>query len=85
MSANDEAVSIVRLAGAWSGEVLKQYQEAAKPEELAALARATEAGALRFDFAVRDVTGFAPMLQLIAVAGDIEKVIGSEVLRKRGV
>lgn len=85
MNANDDPGSIVRLAGAWSATALQKFHEAEKPEQYAAFERAVKAGAVRFDFAVRDVTGFAPTLELIAVAGDAEQVIGSEVLRKRGV
>jgi len=59
----------VRLAGEFGLHAITQYR-AEDPNGYAALEKLLKAGGAKFDVTVRDVTGFAPTVELVVVTGE---------------
>lgn len=77
-----DTVALARLAGQFGLFVIARYR-LENPTGYGALTKLFQEGGARFDVCVRDATGFAPMVELVAVAGDVQSVIGSDLLKRR--
>jgi hypothetical protein len=73
---------LVRLAGEFGLGAITQYR-AENPSGYAAFEKLLKAGGAKFDVTVRDVTGFAPTVELVVVTGEHETVLASQVLKRR--
>lgn len=79
----DASTAFIRTAANIATQTLAGLA-AANPSAFEALMAGFKAGNVRFDVAIRDVTStVAPTVEVIAVAGDAETVVGSMTFPRR--